>query len=292
MRSRKARAADKSDEEGVLSRLHQAIRAFRDTPGRRGRLVDLQGATEVLVGGDLHGNLDNFRRLVERADLANHPTRHLVVQELVHGPERYRRGGDRSHQLLDALAEVKCRFPLQLHMLLGNHELAQWTAQCIAKDEEGDLTEIFRKGVATAYGQMADEVYTAYQLLFATIPLAIRTPNRVFLCHSIPAWGTVLSFNPAILERNYHKDSDLKPGGPIYSLLWDRDTSPNTVVVFLELVEADLLITGHIPCESGYAVPNNWQLVLDTLEDPACYCLFPTDRPLTQDELVACVQTL
>ena len=61
---------------------------------------------------------------------------------------------------------------------------------------------------------------------------------------------------------------------------------------FLQKVDADLLITGHVPCENGFDVPNDRQLILDSLGSPACYCLFPTDRPITHAELIACVKPL
>jgi hypothetical protein len=58
------------------------------------------------------------------------------------------------------------------------------------------------------------------------------------------------------------------------------------------MLDADLLITGHIPCDRGFDLPNDRQLVLDSLGTPAAYCLFPTDRPLTHAELIAHVSTL
>ncbi len=51
----------------LLRTIKMAIQAFRTTPGRRGRFIQLQGATEVLIAGDMHGNLGNFIRLLERA---------------------------------------------------------------------------------------------------------------------------------------------------------------------------------------------------------------------------------
>ncbi len=279
------------DPDRILRTHRQALLAFRDTPGRCGRLIDLAGATEVLVGGDLHGNLANFQCLIRRANLGAHPGRHLVVQELVHGPQRYPNGGDKSHQMLDVLAALKCQYPRQVHMLLGNHELAEWTGQLVGKADE-ILNHRFRDGVGHAYGPRAAEVYAAYQALFAAVPLALRTPNRVFLSHSLPKAKNLEKFDPALLEQDAVSPEELKPGGTVHSLVWGRDTSPATVQIFLEKVDADLLITGHIPCDEGYAVPNERQLILDSLKAPACCCLFPADRPLTHAELVACVETL
>ena len=277
--------------ERLLHTLEVSIRAFRGTPGRKGRVVSLTDATEVLVGGDLHGNVHNFRALLDRADLGNHPGRHLVLQELVHGPHRYPLGGDKSHQLVDLLAALKCRYPRQVHMLLGNHELAQWTGQWIAKGDT-DYNALFREGVGEAYGGFAEQVYAAYLELFAAVPLAVRAPNRVFLSHSLPGARRLEAFDPAVLEQDTSAEQELKPGGSVYALVWGRDTAPATVEAFLRKVDADLLITGHIPCEQGFAVPNERQLILDALGTPACYCLFPADRPLTHGELVACVGTL
>lgn len=279
------------DPARLLRTLSQAVQAFRATPGRSGRLVRLEDVAEVLVVGDLHGNVENVRLLLARADLGGHPRRHLVLQEVVHGPHRYPAGGDKSHQLVDLLAALKCQYPRQVHFLLGNHELAQATGQRIAKGDV-DYNALFREGVGTAYGARALEVYNAYLQLFAAVPLAVRTPNRVFLSHSLPGASRLQRFDLAALERDEPLPEDVKLGGPVHSLVWGRDTRPETVAAFLARVDADLLITGHIPCERGFEAPNDRQLILDAAGAPACYCLFPTDRPLTHADLLACVGTL
>ncbi len=159
------------DPARLLTTLQRAVDAFRATAGRRGRIVDLQGAAEVLVAGDLHGNLDNFRRLLQIANLARNPARHFVLQEAIHGPHRYPAGGDRSHQLLDLIAALKCQHPSQVHFLIGNHELAQATGRRIAKDNL-ELNDLFISGIRTAYGERADDVYKTYLCLIAAAPLA------------------------------------------------------------------------------------------------------------------------
>jgi hypothetical protein len=279
------------DPDRLLHTLQQARQAFRTTPGRQGHLIRLSGVDDVLVAGDLHGNLDNFRRLLLKADLAAHSQRHLVLQELVHGPFQYPDGSDKSHQLLDLLAALKCQFPARVHLLLGNHELAQWTNQWIAKAET-DLNERFRAGVAFAYGGRAGEVYAAYLELFAAVPLAVRTPNRIFLSHSLPSARRLDVFDSARLTEDQVETEDLQPGGFVHALVWGRDAQPATAEAFLKKVDADLLITGHIPCEQGFGLPNDRQLILDCLGAPAGFCLFPTDHPLSHQELAARVQFL
>jgi hypothetical protein len=279
------------DPDRILRTLRRAIQCFRETPGRRGRVVFLEDMAEVFIGGDLHGNLENFRQLLMRANLAQHPQRHFVLQEVIHGPFHYPAGGDKSHQLLDLLAALKCQFPRQVHFLLGNHELAQYTQRRISKGDL-DLNQCFRDGVGTAYGGRAPEVYDVYLELLAIVPLALRTPNRILLTHSLPPASRLADFDPAVLEREDGAEADVRPGGTVHSLVWGRDTRAETAAAFLAKMDADLLITGHVPCDNGFDTPNDQQLILDSLGAPACYCLFPTDRPLSHAELVHRVSTL
>src|SRR5262245_39179082 len=163
------------DPTKLLHTLHQAVQAFRNTPGRQGRFIQLADVDSVFVVGDLHGHVANFKRVLDLAELAKHPRRHLVLQELIHGSQRYPNdGGDQSHRLLDLLAALKCQYPNRVHMLLGNHELSQWTDHDISKNDDEHLNDLFQLGVRTAYGDKADEIYQAYCELFAALPVGIR----------------------------------------------------------------------------------------------------------------------
>jgi hypothetical protein len=278
------------DPERLLRTLHRAADAFRATPDRTGRVVTLTDAADVLVGGDLHGHLGNFQALLKKADLARHPQRHLVLQEVVHGPHQYPQGGDKSHQLLDLVAALKCQYPERVHFLPGNHELAQATGRSIAKADT-DYNALFEQGIRTAYGEQADAVYAAYLDLIAAAPLAVRTANRVFVSHSLPSAPRLDNFRLEDLLRET-KPEDLDNHGAVYALVWGRDTRPATAAAFLAKVDADLLVSGHIPCDTGFFAPNDRQLILDCMGSPAGYCLFPADRPLTHADLLQCAGTL
>ena len=128
--------------------------------------------------------------------------------------------------------------------------------------------------------------------MFATLPLALRTSNRIFLSHSLPSARRRQEFDPAVLECEELAAEELLPGGSAFALLWGRDASAANVEAFLRTVDADLLISGHIPCTGGFDTPNERQLILDSLGANAACCLFPADRPLTFAELVGCVKML
>jgi hypothetical protein len=273
------------DPNRLLPLLAKALEAFRTTPGRQGRFLQLTVVDEVLVAGDLHGQVETFKKILELADLANHRKRHLVLQEVVHGPHRYpTTGGDQSHRLLDLIAALKCQYPARVHFLVGNHELAQWAGRAITKNSE-DLNQLFWLGVETAYGDKAAEVYAAYQALIAAAPVAVRTPNRVFLSHSLPTGQRLDHWELEDLMLEEHTEEDFKLGGCVHSVVWGRDLSEATVTRYLEKVNADWLISGHIPCEEGFQVPNTRQIILDCKDGHACVCLVPADRPVTLEDL-------
>ena len=279
------------DPHKLLVTLRQAATSFRATPGRTGRFTRLPAGAEVLVVGDLHGNVENFRLALKVANLAQQPQRHLVLQEVVHGPFAYAQGGDKSHQLLDLIAALKCQYPARVHFLLGNHELAQWQNQRIGKGDV-DQNQWFYAGVVTAYGAHAETIYAAYLELFDAADLALRTENRVFISHTYPSPRHLARFDLAILEHSVIAEEEKKLGGAVHSLVWSRDHSQANVEAFLQKVDSDWIITGHIPCEQGYVAPNDRQIILDALGTPACYCLFPTDRPVTQQDLITGIGTL
>jgi hypothetical protein len=275
----------------MLATLRRAADRVRDTPGRRGHLVHLQGCTELFVVGDLHGHVGNFQSVWKLADLANHPGRHLVLQELVHGPFRYPNGADKSHQAVDLFAAVKCQFPDRVHYLPGNHEMGQWTGRKILKGTD-DLNESFRQGVMTAYGSLGGDVYRAYVELFRLCPLGLRTDNHVFVSHTLVPGRQMNLFDPARLEAEEYEPRELQPGGVVYGILWGRDTTAETADAFARKVDAEWLVTGHIPSETGHTVPNHRQVTLDCSGSPGGYVLVPADRAITHADLVAGVGTV
>jgi hypothetical protein len=280
------------DPAKLLPILERATGRFRSTPGRRGGVVTVENAEDVMVVGDLHGNTPAFRQVLEVAALARHPGRHLVLQELIHGHRHYPGDmGDKSHQLVDLTAALKCQFPDRVHLILGNHELSELTGRVIAKNGKV-LNEDFRLGIKTAYQPQDESIYQAYRALFAALPLAVRTPNRVFLCHTIPDPSALDTLEVELLSADSWPPEALRRGGTIYALTWGRDTAPETIDRFATMVDADWFITGHQPCDEGFRQANHRQIIIDgTAVDPT-YCLFSAREPVDIERLVSSVKVL
>ena len=122
------------DPQKILATLRKATELMRSTAGRTGSVIALDDADEVMVVGDLHGNLPAFRQALAIAALDRHPRRHLVLQELVHEIHRNDDRPDRSHRLVDLVSALKCQYPQRAHLILGNHELSELTGRLIGKD--------------------------------------------------------------------------------------------------------------------------------------------------------------
>ncbi|MGA8348959.1 MAG: metallophosphoesterase [Isosphaeraceae bacterium] len=274
------------DPQEILATIRKATELMRSTPGRSGSVVAFDDADEVMVVGDLHGNLPAFSQALAIAALDWYPRRHLVLQELVHEINKNDDDRpDRSHQLVDLVSALKCQYPQRVHLILGNHELSELTGRIIGKDGHA-LNLRFRQGMELAYGARTQEVYEAYLVLFAALPLAVRTPNRVFVCHTLPDARYLEDLDLALLQADHWPEEAMKRGGTIYALTWGRDNTPETADRFAAMVDADWFITGHQPCDEGFRQANHRQIIIDGTNPYPAYCLFPAFGAVTIESLL------
>jgi hypothetical protein len=279
--------------DNVIETFRRAAETNRSTPGRRGNVVVLDDSAggDVMITADLHGHRLNFARLLEIADLPAHPRRHLVVQEVCHGGPAYPGGGCMSHLLLEDVARLKTEWPAQFHFLLSNHELSELTDFPIMKQQQV-LNLHFRGGLQEMYGAATERVREAYCEFIASCPLALRLVKaNTLITHSLPKQVDELGFDVSLFERPL-EPADLASDGDVFRLVWGRDFRDENADAFARLVGADLFITGHEPCSSGYSVPNPRQVILDCCGDRACYLLLPLDRRLTQPQIVQRIEEL
>ena len=282
------------DPRKVQTLVHRATELARATPGRSGFVVTLgPDAEDVMIVGDLHGHLHNFAAALKMAALDQNPRRHFIIQELVHDPRADPDSppGDLSHRLIDVVCALKCQYPERVHYLPGNHELSELTGRSIGKNGV-PLNDLFRLGLESSYGDQAGLIREAYDDLFRALPLAVRLPNRVFVCHTIPEARQLETFDPGILDASEFSPESLKRGGSAYAMTWGRDTTIEAADRFAEIVDADLFVIGHHPCDDGFLKLNDRVLALDAT-DPAPACvLLPTNRPIGMDDVMAGIRSI
>ena len=286
--------ASPNDVAELISMLERATEANFCTMGRSGSTVvlDRRLADEVMVTGDLHGNRENFERILKTADLDHHPGRHLVLQEVCHGGPVYPQdGGCMSHQLLEEVASLIVKYPDRVHFLLGNHELSEVSDYPIQKNRRM-LNLVFRIGMQHCYGAATAKVREAYCPFLRSCPLAIRLPGGVFLSHSIPQHVDEHGFDAGLLKRSVKASEFQQHEGPVFDLVWGRDYRPENARAFAQAVDARVLINGHEPCDAGYFTPNEFQIIIDCCGASACYITVPTDREYSYAELVERIRKL
>lgn len=280
--------------ERTIENYKRATEANRKTLGREGTVDSITPdlADEVMITGDLHGHRRNFILIRRIADLANHPRRHLVLQEVCHGGPKYpQNGGCMSHGMLEDVAKLKVEFPDQVHFLLGNHELAELTEYPIQKNKQM-LNLLFRLGLQQMYGAATEKVREAYLPFFESCPLAVRLSGGIFVSHSIPEGVSSNKFDRSIFTRQ-PETMEYLDRGSIFDLVWGRDYSEENARAFAEMMNAGVLINGHDPCpDKGYRAPNEHQIIIDCCNDKAAYLMLPLKENWTQAEVLERIQPL
>lgn len=277
----------------VIRQYREAAAANLQTAARRGNLIVLSPdvADDVMLTADLHGQRLNFNKLCRLADLAAHPRRHLIMQEVCHGGPRYPTGwGCMSHLMLEDVARLKNEFPERFHFLLSNHELAELTDHPIAK--AGRMLNLqFRAGLQEMYGPESLQIREAFVEFLATCPLGVRLTNGVFICHGSPTAVDRKCFDASVFQRPLAIE-DYGVGGGVFQIVWGRDFRAENAAALAKLVEAQVLVHGHEPCARGARAPNGQQIILDCSGPNASYLIVPVGEQFTHAQLMQRVQRL
>jgi hypothetical protein len=139
------------DADHVVETFHAASDESKLSSLREHQVVHLPADGEVWMTGDLHDHRPNFDKLLKAADLAKNPQRHLVLHELIHGDYFDANHAEGSWLMLFRAAELKEKFPEQVHFLLANHDLAQIHGEGIMK-AGFSVCEAFTAGVRRDFG--------------------------------------------------------------------------------------------------------------------------------------------
>jgi hypothetical protein len=279
----------KNAADHTIPLIRAAAQATRADAFQSGFLIELPAEGEMLVTGDIHGNGGNLQRILQVADLGRCPGRHLILQELVHEVDAV---DDicRSYRLVEIAAQLKCAYPKQVHILLGNHEFSECLRLEIGKRGR-DLNESFDEGLRAAYGEGWEDVKDAYREFWTSSPLAVRTSNGLFVSHSTPRLDHMDELTLDYLRTATAADA-FRREGPIFAMLWDRDYRPEAAEAFAQRMQAEVLVVGHTACTDGMRVPNRRHIILDCKDMEGRYVLLPLDRELDQRRVLAYVHRL
>ncbi len=255
------------------------------SPYRAHQVINLPAEGDVMIAGDIHDNRRNFERLLHAADLPNNPHRHLVLQELIHGDHIDAAGAEGSWEILYRAAELKCDYPNQVHFLLANHDLAQIHGEGIMK-AGASVCEAFNAGVKRDFGGDRYKVQVAITEFLLSFPLAIRCPNGLFFCHSLPTDEQIASYDYTVFDRDLAGPDYKRKIGPVYQLVWGRHTTPPFVEMFAQNLGAQVFVTGHQPQEMGHTTVGDRQLIIASEHNQGVFLTADLTEPYEMSGLV------
>lgn len=262
-----------------------AAAALRESPWRSGCCERLPRRGTLLATGDIHDYPGHLEAIMMLADLDAGADRHVTLHELIHGDRLVNRM-DLSYRTLLRVADLVLAYPGQVHPMLANHEIAQCFRMRVSKGA-GDQVQMFDDGLDFVFGDDAQCVADAINVLIRAMPLALRCDNGLFLAHSVPAED----FDAADLERELSDADYASPRGIAWRLTWGRVHRPEHVDAVRAALGARLLVLGHVKAEMGAASPAPGVLVLNSDHEHGAVVPFDlaADAPSADDAVAAMV---
>ena len=226
-------------------------------------LVDIDGSKDVIVVGDLHGDLTVARAVAGRflirpfIQKAGYlPVLVFLGDYLDRPPEDTPQGG-----LLTAIFTMALRiaYPQNVILLRGNHEASDLFSDFSPQQLPEEIGERF------GYGETEGSL-TEFQRTFSTYPLMARTANGPFISHaSFPRSKSPEDMTPGDTEeilRTLWGDPVLKDG--FSGRMMGYGFIDKELVQFLEKVGSSCLIRGHDPPLQGIPMFNDRMMTIVT----------------------------
>ncbi|MGO8705892.1 MAG: metallophosphoesterase family protein [Candidatus Brocadiia bacterium] len=245
-----------------ISVIEQAVKAQRpyedkirprDSRGKPGGLILLEGGRQAIVVGDLHGRYDNLESILKDGDNLREivsGNAHLIFcGDAVHprsskmeSPEAY----EDSFCVMLLIMTLKAENPFNVHYLIGNHDNAHVGGPPASRGQV-QQDEMFEKFVTEKFGA---SVFKHYCRFVANSPVAakVKTPNgSVLLVHAC------LTPRAPDVQALINIFSAGRTGEALQDLLWSRNYDRAMIEKSLAGVGAKFAISGHTSPKIGRA---------------------------------------
>ncbi len=274
----------------IIDLLNKGAEANNADKYRRGNLIRLPAEGDLIVTGDLHGHRRNFERILDFADLTNHPGRHIVLQEIIHGGPEDSQGGCLSYKLLFDAVRYKLRFPDRVHIIMANHDTTFINNSEVMKEGK-EMNRAMRSAMEREFGQAFGGIELATRQFLFSQPLAARCENRIWLSHSLPADRLVEKFDPKVLDNNLKINDVVRPGSA-YLLTWGRKHSQALLDSMAKTFDADIFVLGHQPQEQGWRQAGANLIILSSNHNHGCLLSIDLAKSYTIEQLIESIVPL
>ncbi len=249
-----------NDANETCALFDRAAEAMLGSRYRAGSAVVLPARGRLLATGDLHDNPDNFAKIIRLARLDDSEDHHVILHEVIHG-ELLVNGVDLSHRTLARIASLVTDHPGQVHILIGNHEMAQLTGQRVSKGA-GDNVALFNDGLDFVFGDAWEDVAEAIRRFIRAMPLAARSESGLLCAHSLPR--SLDGFDSGILQRELAEADYRPPEGSAYRMVWGRGWSDREVEALAAQWDISLFCLGHEYVNNGIAQRGQRAIILNS----------------------------
>jgi len=221
-----------------------------------GSLLELPRKGKAMIVTDIHGNLNDFNKYVDIWKDFQDKDHHIVITgDFIHaiGIE-----DDKSDEIIN-ISKKYLKKSQNFHLLLGNHEWSIITRMVLFKGGK-NITETFENKLKQKFGDAWKKKYMECSIFLQSLPIAVRTENKIFISHSGPA-KDINSIKDIIqiAESGYLNNTLL------YEILWNRygDYQKKDLDSFLNKIDCNAMIVGHTPVD-GYKLIEKKLLILSS----------------------------
>jgi len=274
----------------IIDLLNKAAHANKNDACRRGNIIYPPPAGKLILTGDLHGHKRNLERIINYADLGNNPDTHIILHEVIHGGPQDEEGGCLSYRLLFDVAQLKLKFPRQVHTIMGNHDTAFITESEVIKAGR-EMNRAMCAAITQEFREAAEAVISAIKSYLFSQALAVKCQNRIWMSHSLPSDRLADKFDPGIFDRELRIDDLVRPGSA-YILTWGRRQSHSLLEKMAALLDVDIFVLGHQPQERGYTQAGARTLIVASDHNHGCILPIDPGRPYTMQELIESMVSL
>ena len=274
----------------IIDLLNEGIKANNADKYRRDNLICLPAEGNLILTGDLHGHRRNFERIVNFADLANNPERHVVLQEIIHGGPEDTLGGCLSFKLLFDVVRYKLSFPDRVHIILGNHDTAFINNSEVMKDGR-EMNRAMRMALDREFPEAGAEIELSIRQNLFSQPLAVRTDSRIWISHSLPGDHFIEKFDPQIMKRKLKVNDVVRPGSA-YLLTWGRRHSQSLLDRLAGQFDVDVFVLGHQPQENGWKQAGENLIIIASNHNHGCLIPINLAQSYTVERLIESIVPL
>lgn len=262
-----AETAAKTTGEEFLNLVEQVRNKLANENGKfgtlmiSGRLVQLQPIGEIIIVGDLHGDLKSLVHILKDSNFLERAKHNNTVKLIFLGD--YGDRGIKSPEVYFVVLKLKQMFPKQIILMRGNHE-GPPDLRVSPHHLPIQLKNKFDKSGSKAYLSLQElfkHLYTSviiqerYVLLHGGVPSQAKTIDDIAYAHvkhpKKPHLEEILWSDPWSLING----TIASPRGA------GRLFSKSVTEKFLMMLGVKALIRGHQPCVNGYEINHNGTLL-------------------------------